>query len=68
MESGGRAPHVGRLGGRRPGYDEEQFRWVHTVKARNPTWGPDTISRLSRATKKPVTPKQVRGILAKPLG
>jgi hypothetical protein len=64
-----RAATVGKLGGQKRRYDDEHARKVRATKAAYPTWGPITIARVvSRATGRPITPKQVRGILSRPPG
>jgi hypothetical protein len=63
-----RAREVGQAGGRPVEYDDEQARKVHVVHATYPKWGRVRIAEVVRkATGKPLTPDQVRGILQKPL-
>ncbi len=65
-----RAAVVGKLGGPKLKYDCEQATAVHRVKGTYPSWGPDRIAEVVNKTirrAKPLTPKQVRGILARPL-
>jgi transcriptional regulator with XRE-family HTH domain len=59
-----RAREVGKLGGPKPRYTPEQAEAVLRIKAKYPTWGLVRISQVLR----PLTPKQVRGILERAPG
>jgi len=62
-----RAPLVGKLGGLTAAYSDRVARLVHDLKAEDPNRGRETIPRIvASLTGETITPKQVRGILAKP--
>jgi hypothetical protein len=59
-----RARQVGKLGGRRRGYDDEQAVLARRIKAKYPTLGRATIAQMvAEATGRPFTEKQARHVL-----
>jgi transposase len=59
-----RAPEVGKLGGAPPKYDADQAQLVRKIHAEYPAWkAPQIASVVAKTIGKPLSPKQVRGIL-----